>query len=107
MQINVEKLDKERTRISIVGGMTIYHAAALKEGLLSPLAEGRELEVDLSGVHEIDTVGLQVLVLAKREAAVQDKTLRLTGHNQAVVELLDQSNLEAFFGDPVLLHSHA
>lgn len=91
------------TVLHIDGDMTIYNAAPLKAELLPHLAQGGEHEIDLAGVSEIDTAGLQLLILAKREAARRNTTLRLSGHSRAVLEVLDLCNLAAFFGDPVLL----
>lgn len=93
-------------RIVIEGDMTIFEASALKDKLLQPLAECVEVEVDLAEVGEMDTAGLQLLLLAKHEANNRNATLRFTGHSQAVLEVLDLCNLIGHFGDPVLLHSH-
>jgi anti-anti-sigma factor len=85
--------------------MTIYTALELKGWLLAPLNQCSELEIDLAGVSEIDSAGLQLLVLTKNEARARGKTLRISGHSPAVLELLDLCNLEGFFGDPVLIRS--
>lgn len=107
MQIKVEKTGNRQASALISGEMTIFYANDLKQDLLAPLAEVDELEVDLSAVDEIDTSGLQVLMLLKVDASEQNKTLRLTGHSQAVVDLFELSNLNGFFGDPVLLRAAA
>mgnify|MGYP002685550585 CR=1 FL=1 len=65
------------------------------------LANG--LELDLSQVAEIDTAGLQLLILAKREAAHLNKDLSIVAHSPAVRQTLDFCNLTAFFGDPVII----
>lgn len=85
--------------------MTIYHAAALKGVLLAEVEACKELEVDLSNVVEIDSAGLQLLIMAKREAQIRGHQLRLVNHSPAVVEVLDLCNLVSFFGDPVVLTS--
>ncbi len=87
----------------VEGEMTIYTAAEIKPTLLSLLDGCNEAEVDLSQVDEIDSAGLQLLLLAKREASRTGKVLRLVGHSPAVVECLDQCNLTALFGDQVIL----
>lgn len=93
-------------RISIDGEMTIYTAAQTKENLLAAMAECHELEMNLAHVSEIDSAGLQLLALAKREAAEQNKPLHFVAHSQAVLDMLDLCNLAGVFGDPVVL-SHA
>ena len=96
--------DKGKTvRLTLDGEMTIYHAQSIKEQMLAGLAQAKELELDLSLVGEIDTAGVQLLILAKREAGRAGKTLRLVGHSPAACEGLDFFNMAAYFGDPVLI----
>ena len=95
----------EINRISLDGEMTIYHAADLKIRVLEALRKARVLEIDLSGVTELDTAGLQVLMLAKQTAAAEQRELRLLQHSPAVVEIFEMLDLGAFFGDAVLIHA--
>jgi anti-sigma B factor antagonist len=93
------------TRIAIDGELTIYRAADLKVTVLEALRKAPVLEIDLSGVTELDTAGLQVLMLAKNTAAADKRELRLLNHSPAVVEIVEMLNLGAFFGDALLIHS--
>ncbi|TWC28177.1 anti-anti-sigma factor [Pseudomonas sp. SJZ079] len=86
--------------------MTIYTAADLKSQLLPHLAQPADLEIDLSQVAELDSAGLQLLILAKREATRLGGALRLSRHSRAVLEVFDLCNLAAFFGDPLVI-SHS
>lgn len=95
--------DPATTRLFLEGNITIYEAPSIKDRLLSALADCRVLELDLSQVGEIDTAGFQLLVLAKREATYQGKTLNLVAHSVAVREVLDFLNMVGFFGDPLLI----
>ena len=85
--------------------MTIYRAADLKVSVLEALRKTRVLEIDLSGVTELDTAGLQVLMLAKQAASADQRELRLLQHSPAVVEIFEMLDLVAFFGDAVLIHA--
>lgn len=89
--------------LRIEGEMSIYRAAELKQALLAPLASGAALDVDLSGVTELDTAGLQVLLLAKKAAEARQCELRLAGHSPAVLEVFELLNLAAYFGDPLVI----
>lgn len=91
------------TRLAIIEDLTIYNAMAQKEQLISALQSSESLELDLSHVGEIDTAGLQLLLLAKREAGLQNKELSIIAHNPVVRQTLDFCNLAAFFGDPVII----
>lgn len=89
----------------IEGEMNIYTALALKDRLLSPLDQCTDLQFDLSGVTEIDSAGVQLLVLVKNECGARGKELRITGHSAPVKEIMDLYNLESFLGDPVSARS--
>lgn len=89
--------------LAIEGELTIFTAAEQKTALLDFLNSGDELEINLSKVSEIDTAGLQLLILIKREAAQCGKNLRFVMHSRPVLELLELARLTAVFGDQVVL----
>jgi anti-anti-sigma factor len=71
--------------VHIRGDMTIYAAAGLKGDLLAALADQPEPHVvDLSEVAELDTTGVQLLLLAAREC----KALSLLNPSDIVREAL-------------------
>jgi anti-anti-sigma factor len=88
---------REPTVLRIAGELTIFRAVELKQALLAVPAPQ---EVDLSGVTEIDTAGLQLLILAKRTAQAQQLGLRLLSPSAVVTELFELLGLVAFFADP-------
>ena len=85
------------------GQMTIYNAGDVKARLLNGARRAAVLEVDLSHVGEIDTAGIQLLVMAKRESQRLGTTLRIVAHSPAVREVIDFYNMDAFFGDPMVI----
>lgn len=88
--------------LRIEGELTIFRAMELKPTLLvDPLPE----EIDLSGVTELDTAGVQLLMLAKRTALAQQRELRLVGHSPAVMDVFELLNVAAYFGDPLVMDS--
>lgn len=90
-------------RLSITDDLTIYNAATLKDQLLGSLNEYPTIELDLSRVAAIDTSGIQLLMLAKRECQENDKALNIVAHSPAVHELMDFYNIAGFFGDPLVI----
>jgi len=94
---------EEGGALRLAGELTIYHAAEIKQPLIARLQAGNELEIDLSGISEIDTAGCQLLMLAKKEADRTGTHLRLIFHSPAVLELMDLYNLAGFFGDPLVI----
>lgn len=83
--------------------LTIANAAEQKTRLLAFLKSGDSLEINLAGVAEIDTAGLQILILLKREARRAGKSLVFAMHSPAVLSVLELTRLTAVFGDPVVL----
>jgi len=105
MTITVEAGDEGCRRLVAAGNMTIYEAAEDKPVLLDALKGAQELCVDLSALNRIDTAGLQLLVLLKREALKAGKIMRITAHSPASLDILDGYNVFSYFGDAVVLPS--
>lgn len=91
--------DAVRVRMALAGSMTIYEAAVQKGELLAALANAPALELDLGGVDEADTAGLQLLLLLRREAASGGKPVRVVALSPAIVEVLDRYGLASAFAD--------
>lgn len=89
--------------LAIKDELTIFTAVEQKNRLLAFLASGDVLEIDLAKVVELDTAGLQLLILIKLEAAQSGKALRFIMHSKVVLEILELANLTTAFGDPVVL----
>ena len=93
--------------LRLEGEMNIYKAAELKQTLLAAIIPGQTLEADLSGVTDMDTAGLQLLMLAKKVAQNGGGDLELTRHSPAVVDVFELLNLGTFFGDPLVIPPRA
>jgi len=89
-----------REPLRIEGELTIYTAAETKDRIVGALADSA-LEIDLSQVAEIDTAGLQLLILAKHTAQAKGGSVTFVKHSSAVLECLDLCNMTAVFGDTV------
>ena len=93
-------------RLGITQDLTIYTASDVKPMLLDALKQNEGLELDLSQVGEIDTAGVQLLMLAKREAQKLNKLFKIVAHSPAVRQTIDFCNLASFFGDPVVISAN-
>jgi anti-anti-sigma factor len=93
-------------RISLTEDLTIYHALEQKQTLLDALATTNDLELDLSQVGEMDTAGLQLLILLKKEAQTAGKRVSIVAHSQSVRSVIDFCNVAAGFGDPLVIPAH-
>ncbi|GAA3392229.1 STAS domain-containing protein [Cryptosporangium minutisporangium] len=81
------------TRLELNDELTIVTAAETVERLKPYLATGTNLELDLSAVTDIDTAGLQILLVAKREAERLGATVTLAGTSPIVRNLLEFTRL--------------
>jgi anti-anti-sigma factor len=102
MSLRIDKRDGV-CKVAMEGELSIYTAAEYKTELLDQLNDSEELELDLSEVAEMDSAGLQILLLLKREAEARERTLRLVNHSQAVFEVLELLQMQNHFGDPVII----
>lgn len=102
MAIKVDKKG-EVSHLSIEDEMTIYSAATLKDDLLGHLEASKELEVSLENVSEMDSAGLQLMLVLRSEATRTEKQLRFVKHSPAVIDVLETLDLAAYFGDPIVI----
>lgn len=91
--------------LHIQGELTIYQVVELKEILLTALAEPPPLDVDLSGVTEMDTAGVQLLMLVKKTAQATQHELRFMAYSPAVTQVFELLDLAAYFDDPLIIAS--
>jgi anti-anti-sigma factor len=81
------------SQMRIDSDLTIYTVTEWKETLLSALERSSALSIDLSAVRELDTAGLQLLLLAGREAQRAGKSVTLVAPSDAVAEVVELCNL--------------
>lgn len=93
--------DPENNRLSLDGEMTIYTAAELKGRLMQRLRASETLAIDLSRVGEIDSSGVQLLLLMFKEAATENKCIRIVESSPAFDEVVFLCCMQDVFG----LHS--
>lgn len=88
MEIKLENKDGLLTaRIS--GEMNIYHAHGLKQGVMEALASSGPLQIDLSGATELDSTGLQLLLMARSEAERSGRTFSVVNASEAASAVID------------------
>ncbi|MBB5213437.1 STAS domain-containing protein [Parapusillimonas granuli] len=88
-------------RLVFDGQLTIYDAGVLKTRLQAALEQAGDggLELDLDQVSEIDTAGLQLLLLARRESRRLQRPLRIVAASAALREVVGFCRLGDFFGE--------
>ena len=90
----------DNRRVVIDDEMTIYTAAKQKDELLAHLEADTELTLDLSAVTEIDSAGLQVLLLLERESLCRGHRLNLVNPSPAVLEVVELLHLGRLIDAP-------
>lgn len=103
MAINIVEQSDSATQILISDEMTIYTILDQKNELLRHLKTDHQLQLDLSGVSEIDSAGMQLLIHMKQRAEQLNNELSFVHHSQSVVEVIGLFNLTSFFGDPIVI----
>ena len=78
--------------IRMNGQVTLASAVELKAALCEWLAAGKNLELDLESVEEIDLTILQLLWAASREAG--DRRMQVAGRSEAVVNAVRAAGFE-------------
>jgi anti-anti-sigma factor len=89
------------TTLSLDGELTIYRATELCAELKRALSGGTDLELNLAGVTEMDSAGVQLLMAARKTALGAGCALRLTHLSPAVAEVFETLGLAGLFSDPV------
>jgi len=84
------------------GELTAYCAQAARQQLLQTLTDQaarggpQALEIDLSGISEIDTAGVQLLLAALRYAGAHGVDTRLVRESAAVAEAMTLLGLDGY-----------
>jgi anti-anti-sigma regulatory factor/HPt (histidine-containing phosphotransfer) domain-containing protein len=87
-------------RIAIRGEMTIYGATQLRCRLQEELAIHHSIELDLSGVTELDSAGFQQLYLLEREALRMKRRVSIAALSPVAGELFDLYGVQGFLQHP-------
>ncbi|GAB4056719.1 STAS domain-containing protein [Uliginosibacterium sediminicola] len=93
-----EHTQTEPGHLALAGDMNIFAAHAMKDVLLDNLNATDILKLDLSGVTEIDTTGIQLLLLLQKEAERRDKQVHVLALSPAVQQVVSLLKLEASLG---------
>jgi len=99
MSIDVKR-EGNTARVTLSGELSIYTVAEIKASLADCMDNADEIEVDLFGVTEMDTAGLQLMLIAKRNPG---KEVRFVNHPPSVLRLVDLANLAGVLGDPLVI----
>ncbi len=80
-------------QLELTGELTIHVAADLKPRLLAALEADDTLRLETAGINEVDTAGVQLLLMLAREAKLAGKTLELIEPSRALLDVLALAQL--------------
>lgn len=95
VKVKASTKNKDHGEAVIDGAMTIYEAVKQKTALLKALKKYKKLDIDLSDVSEIDTAGVQLLILVKKTSEAEGKAVRAVSPSPAVNDVIGRYNLKA------------
>jgi anti-anti-sigma factor len=94
------QLESRDGRLRASGDMNIYSAGAMKQQLLVCMATiDGDVLFDLSEVAEIDTCGLQILLIAERIATSEGRSFKVVDPSAAASEVLALCGLDRMRSD--------
>ena len=85
--------ENEKPLLSIDGELTIYTAAEYKKYLVENFSSEQSLEVDLAGIEEIDTCGLQLLAAMSKELSDNGNEINIIASSDTAKDALETSRL--------------
>lgn len=80
--------------LRLEGEVTIASVARHAPALVAAFEPGRPVDLDLESVTHLDGAGVQLLMLAAREALLRDVPLRVSAASRAVRDALDLAGLD-------------
>ena len=92
------KNNKSGTVLSVDGDLTIYTVAQAKQSLLEDYENfSSPVALDLHGVSEIDTAGLQLLLFMHKLLSGINKNVHVTKSNEHVDSMLKNMDVATYF----------
>lgn len=81
--------------MKIEGPLSAYEVGELKDRLLTKILNYQEIVLDINGVTECDTLGIQLLLSAGKTADKLKKIFRITGDAQPIQDAITGMGLAA------------
>ena len=81
--------------MKIEGPLSAYEVRGLKDRLLTGFTNYQGIILDVNGVTECDTLGIQLLLSARKTAEKLNKTFNVTGDSQSIQDAVTGVGLDA------------
>lgn len=83
------------TRLNLGSELTIVTAAQTRDRIAPYVTAATDLELDLSAVSDVDTAGLQLLLMVRREAERRGAKVTLADPSPVVQDLFELTQLSS------------
>ncbi|WP_428240287.1 STAS domain-containing protein [Gynuella sp.] len=87
---------EDHCQAAISGEMTIYTILELKEKIAAMLADAHNITLDLSAVNEIDSAGIQLLLVLHNNRLKHQYSLTLTHPHDCVTDAFATLGLQSY-----------
>ena len=103
LKISQDSDVKGLCKVTIEDDMTIYSINEIKNDLSREIELYQKFDLDLSGVEEIDTAGIQLILALRRELISKSKELKISAVSDVVTKLFKNYSINSLFnlGDNV------
>jgi anti-anti-sigma factor len=91
--------------VSLTGELTIFTVSEIWQSMWRLFEGTNEIEIDLQGVSEVDSVGIQLLALVKMAVEKRGMSARFVNYSKEVVDVVEMFNLAGKIADPLVLNS--
>jgi len=95
--------DDESVTVAVTGDLTIYTVAQLKEDFKSIINHYKKTEIDFSGIRQVDTAGIQLLLFFKKYNDSADHQLIFRSHSRELLKYMDLYGTAGMFTDKIAL----
>jgi len=97
-QLTVD-LDSQPARLHMTGALTIYEVRDAHAALLAVLLQQppRDWQLDLAGLEEVDSAGVQLLIAVQRHQQRANVGLSLCDPAESVLELFQLLRLQSLY----------
>ncbi|MEZ4524866.1 MAG: STAS domain-containing protein [Desulfobacterales bacterium] len=79
--------------LRLQGPLTVYEVGEMREVLLASLERDQDLLVDIAGITDCDTTGVQLLAATRKKAEKDRKKLLMTGDSEAIRKAAERIGL--------------
>lgn len=87
--------------------MTIYQAESLASEIMPLIESEQNLTFDLSAITELDSSGVQLLMMAKTYCVNAGRKFNLINHSQTAIGVFELLGMIGWFNDPLVLSAES